>query len=273
MLGETPAPRDRLMVLVPCLNEEHNIANTVAEIQRVGATLPVEFEVHLIDDGSTDGTRAEIERLCRDHGCTATYNATNLGVGRSLLQAYARIPVGTWITIMPGDNEIEFASIRDFLAVRGDYDVILGYLQNPIIRPLGRRLVSFTYTRLVKTLYGFPFRYLNGMKLFRVDAFKGIEVRASGHAFNSELLAKAILRDPRLRIGEAPFIARGRAAGASKAIRPRSVLQAIREVGAGMRLVSRYRDEVIAAGRDRDDADQPDDATTTPAARTRSSGA
>jgi glycosyltransferase involved in cell wall biosynthesis len=267
------APRDRMMVLVPCLNEEHNIATTVAEIQAVGQTLPVDVEVHLIDDGSTDGTRGEIERLCRDHGCTATFNAKNKGVGRSLLDAYDRIPAGTWVTIMPGDNEIQFSSIADFVAMRDQYDIILGYLQNPIIRPLGRRLVSFGYTKLVKTLYGFPFRYLNGMKLFRVDAFKGIEVRASGHAFNSELLAKAMLRNPRLRIGEAPFIARGRATGASKAIRPRSVIQALREVGAGMRLVAAYRDEVIAAGAADDDApaDQTADENTD-AARTKSSG-
>jgi hypothetical protein len=99
--------------------------------------------------------------------------------------------------------------------------------------------------RTVQILYGFSFRYLNGMKLFRAHVFQGIDVEASGHAFNSELLAKAILRNPSLRIGETPFVARGRATGNSKAIRLSAVAQAVAEVGRGWRSVARFRDRVI----------------------------
>jgi glycosyltransferase involved in cell wall biosynthesis len=205
--------------------------------------------VVLIDDGSTDATRARMEELCDRHpGCSLVVNPSNLGVGRSVLRAYSRVPPGGWVTAVPGDNELDFSSIDAFLAMRAEYDVILGYLQNPVIRTLSRRLASFAFGKVIKTLYGFPWRYLNGLKLYRVDAFRDLEIVSGGHAFVAELLAKAQLRQPHLRIGEAPFVARGRARGNSKAIRPGSVLRAIRDVFSGMRSVTEYRRRLIRGG-------------------------
>ncbi len=235
---------DTLVVVVPCYNEEANVEQTVAAIRSVASELPLRVDVLLIDDGSSDGTKTKIADLCERYGYSAMYNEENRGVGWSLLEAYKRIDPNHWVTIMPGDNEIDFASIKDFVAMRSDFDLILGYLQNPVIRPLGRRLFSVAYMRTVQILYGFAFRYLNGMKLFRAGVFQGIDVEASGHAFNSELIAKAILRNPSLRIGEAPFVARGRATGNSKAIRPSAIAQSVVEVGRGWRSVGRYRERV-----------------------------
>ena len=239
------APSDEtLVVVVPCYNEEANIEQTVQSIRLVASELPLRVDVLLIDDGSSDGTKREIAELCERYGYSAMYNERNRGVGRSLLEAYKQIDPAHWVTIMPGDNEIDFASIKGFVQARHNFDVILGYLQNPVIRPLRRRLFSVAYMRTVQILYGFSFRYLNGMKLFRAHVFQEIDVEASGHAFNSELLAKAILRCPSLRVGEAPFVARGRATGSSKAIRPSAVAQSVVEVGRGWRSVGQFRDKV-----------------------------
>ena len=241
---ERPRADETLVVIVPCYNEEANVEQTVHTIRAVAEELPLNVDVFLIDDGSTDKTADRIEQLCDRYEYSAMYNKKNRGVGWSLLQVYKRLDPDNWVTIMPGDNEIEFASIKHFVAERDEYDLILGYLQNPVIRPLGRRLFSVAYMRTVRILYGFPFKYLNGMKLFKARVFQGIEVEASGHAFNSELLAKAILRNPALRIGEAPFIAKGRATGSSKAIRPSAVVQSVVEVGRGWRSVAEFRTKV-----------------------------
>ena len=238
-------PNDEtLVVVVPCYNEEANVEQTVQAVRSVASELPLKVDVLLIDDGSSDGTKTKIASLCDTYGYSAMYNEENRGVGWSLMEAYKRIDKDHWVTIMPGDNEIEFASIKGFVTMRDDFDLILGYLQNPVIRTLGRRLFSVAYMRTVQVLYGFSFRYLNGMKLFRARVFQGVDVEASGHAFNSELIAKAILRDPALRIGEAPFVARGRATGNSKAIRPSAVAQSVLEVGRGWRSVAQYRERV-----------------------------
>lgn len=242
----TDSDQETLTVIIPCLNEERAIARTVAEVRAVAGRLPLRTEILLVDDGSTDGTRREIERLCREHGeCRAIYHDAPRGVGATVLEALAGIDPRSWVTGIPGDNEFEFDSILKFIELRHEYDLILGFYANPIIRTAERRLASFCFMKIVGTLYGFPYRYLNGMKLFRAEIFQGLEVVSGGHAFIAELLAKAILRNPDIRVGQAPFKARGRAHGTSKAIRPRSVLRAIREVYAGRRSVAVYRERVI----------------------------
>ena len=247
------ADTERLTVIVPCFNEAGLVEETVAAIWAAAPALPVEVEVLLVDDGSTDDTAAGMARLCDRYPRTRMRrNPRNLGLGRSVLGAYADVAPGSWVTVIPGDNEFVFASVARLLEVRDRFDLVLGYLHNPVIRPLGRRLASSAFMGVSRFLYGFPYRYLNGMKLYRVEVFQGIDVISSGHAFNAELLAKALLRNPDLRIGEAPFVARGRSNGSSKAIRPRSVLRAVREVAAGHRSVGRYRNLVI--GQD-DDAE------------------
>lgn len=243
----TPADdRELLNVVIPCFNEEAGIGPTVESILTHAETLPVDVRIFMVDDGSSDGTRRKMEEIAdADERATPIFNEKNLGMGRSVLRAYEAIPAGSWVTVLPGDNELTFESIDNFLEVRDRYDLVLGYLQNPVIRPSGRRFASWCFTRVVNTLYGFPYRYLNGMKMYRLEVFKGIEVVSSGHAFMAEMIAKAQLRRPQLRIGEVPFAARGRARGQSKAIRPGSILRAIYDVYRGARSVARYRDQTI----------------------------
>ena len=220
--------REKLAVILPCHNEEGGIQNAVESIVVTAPLLEVDTEIIMVDDGSTDRTVEKMEELCdRYQNCRMHVNAKNLGVGRTVLNTYETIEDGTWVTVMPGDNEVIFKSIENHLAVRHDYDVILGYLQNNVVRTFTRRMASDAFASVVRVLYGYQYRYLNGLKLYRVEAFKGLEVISSGHAFNAELLAKALLRNPDLRIGEVPFLARGRALGRSNAFRPAAIMTAM----------------------------------------------
>lgn len=243
MSEETP---ELLTVIVPCLNEEGAVAETTAEILAVVPELPVQVRILLIDDGSTDGTWQVMQRLEAEHERVDIYqNPRNLGLGRTVMNAWTRLPQDSWATVLPGDGEIYFDSIHNFLEVRDRYDVILGYVQNPVQRTMDRRIASTAFLRVVSALYGFRHQYLNGMKMYRVGALVGIEVSSSGHAFNAELLAKALLRNPKLRIGEVPFVWRGRSAGESKAFKPRSIFKAMVEVWQGVKEVDRYREKVL----------------------------
>ena len=221
---------------------------TVEEVLDHAEALPMSLEVVVIDDGSTDGTRQVMQQLCaEDPRVRMIAHDENRGLGRCVTDAYETIEDGTWVTVFPGDSEFVFPeSIDNLLAAREGHDVVLGYLYNSVVRKLGRRVASEAFLKLTKTLYGFRWRALNGMKLYRVEAFKGIHVVSGGHAYVAELLAKAQLRRPELRITEAPFISRGRSMGNSHAIKPRSVLRAVHETYRGAQDVERYRGEMVA---------------------------
>ena len=242
-------PRELLTVIVPCLNEAGNVEQVVADVLEQAPSIPMELQILLVDDGSTDGTPDIMHQLAAAHpNVRVRINPSNMGVGRTVMGAYAEIPDHSWVTVIPGDNEFYFSSIHHFLPHAADHDVIVGYVQNPVIRTFSRRMASFGFLKTVSTLYGFRFRYLNGMKLYKVSVFKGIEVVSGGHAYNAELMAKAVLRDPNLRMTEASFVVRGRSLGNSKAIRPESVVRALKEVYQGFQSVSEYREVMTKPG-------------------------
>lgn len=237
---------ERLVVLVPCFNEQANIVATMEAIAATEPTLDLPLEVIMIDDGSTDRTRERMQECARRFGFSRIrVNEENLGLGRSVMQTYDELEADDWVTVLPGDNEIAFRSIRNLLRIRADYDIVLGYLQNPVIRPLRRRVASFAFSQVIKALYGFPYRYLNGLKLYRVRCFRGLQVLSTGHAYVAELLAKAVLREPSIRIGEAPFVARGRRTGVSKAFSPQLVVEAVWETFRAKQSVDEFRERVI----------------------------
>jgi len=238
---------EELTVIIPCKNEAQNVEDALVAVFSVIPDLNLHTNILLVNDGSTDETESVMQKLCAKYpSCRLITNKKNLGLGRTVINCYNHIPDDHWVTVFPGDNELVFGSIRNLLNCRKEYDLILGYFQNPIIRTGMRRLASAIFTFVVKIIYGYPYQYLNGMKLYKVKIFKGIEVVSSGHAFNAELLAKAILRNPNLRIGEAPFIARGRSSGSTKAFRLKSVLTAVRDIVIGYKSVSAYRNVVIS---------------------------
>lgn len=242
---------ETLTVIVPCLNEETTVQRTADSIFELAPSLPVEVEILFIDDGSTDRTLERMEAYAAEHGgCKIMANEQNLGLGRSILKAYERLPADHWATVLPGDNELIFESVKNFLAIRDDYELILGYLKNSVIRPFSRRLASESFTAIANFLYGFSFRYFNGMKLYKIGVFKGIDVEANGHAFNPELIAKAVLRNPDLRIGEAPFLTKGRKHGDSKAFTMSAVVEALVDVYNGHRSVQSFREQIIEQQRE-----------------------
>ncbi|WP_196138487.1 glycosyltransferase family 2 protein [Aliikangiella sp. G2MR2-5] len=240
--------KEHIYILIPCLNEERNIESTVKSVMNTMLTLVDElnFTIILIDDGSTDGTLLKMEQLKEENSyCKVIKNHRNLGLGRTVLNTINELPDEAWVTVTPGDNEFIFDSLRNHLKVRNEYDLILGYVDNELIRPLIRRLASSMFTKTIQFLYGFHFRYINGFKLYRAHVFKDIEIISSGHAFNAELIAKAKLRNPFIRIGESPFLARGRNTGNSKAFSVKSIFRAISEVFRGYRSVNQFRKKVI----------------------------
>jgi dolichol-phosphate mannosyltransferase len=111
----TPHPYDgRLSVVVPVRNEAENIEPLAREIADALAKLPA-FEIVYVDDGSDDGTRAELERMracipelrCVRHARSCGQSAAILTGVRS-----ARHP---WIATLDGDGQNDPADLPRLL--------------------------------------------------------------------------------------------------------------------------------------------------------------
>lgn len=92
--GEAAAPAPvRVSLVVPCYNEERTLAYLANTLESVRRSLAGRYalEVVFVDDGSTDGTRAQLARHFggRDD-CVVVHHAVNRGVGQAILTGAAR---------------------------------------------------------------------------------------------------------------------------------------------------------------------------------------
>ena len=74
-----------LSIVVPAYNEEGALAATVKRIRAALSELPMRFEIIVVDDGSTDGTRTAAELS----GAVVLSSADNGGYGSALKRGIA----------------------------------------------------------------------------------------------------------------------------------------------------------------------------------------
>lgn len=100
------------LVLVPAYNEEHSLAATLSNLD----SLPEEFEVLVVDDGSADATAAVAEQAARDssHAMHVLSLPTNCGIGATVQTGYLfALSEGSfrYVVQFDGDGQHDAASI------------------------------------------------------------------------------------------------------------------------------------------------------------------
>ncbi len=132
----------RLVVQVPCLNEEDTLAVVLESIPKRIAGID-EIIVLIIDDGSTDRT----VEVARQHGVTHfVRHARNRGLGRSFHDGVQRaLELGADIIVnTDGDNQYPQARIADLVQpiLRGEADVVIADRQVHLVEHFSRGKVA-----------------------------------------------------------------------------------------------------------------------------------
>ena len=92
----------RLTVVIPVYNEVHTILSLIERVQEV----PVDKEIVLVDDHSTDGTRALLERTVFPANVRVLYHERNQGKGAALRTGFAAA-TGDVVIIQDADLEYD----------------------------------------------------------------------------------------------------------------------------------------------------------------------
>ena len=113
----------KLSVLIPVYNE----ARTIDEVLRQVAAVPVEKEILVVDDGSTDGTREILSRWDGRDGVRVILHPGNLGKGRAVRTAMEAAR-GDILVIQDADLEYDPAEYPRLLRPidAGRADVVYG---------------------------------------------------------------------------------------------------------------------------------------------------
>ena len=109
--------RPPVTILLPAYNEEQSIASTIQCIKQ----LHPDFEILVIDDGSTDGTMQK----AMDAGANVWPHPYNIGNGAAI-KTELRIASGEWIIMMDADGQHNPKDIARLLEHKDKYDMVVG---------------------------------------------------------------------------------------------------------------------------------------------------
>jgi glycosyltransferase involved in cell wall biosynthesis len=199
-----------LTVIMPVFNERSTVALAIEAVHAAG--IPAEFELLVVDDGSTDGT-GEILRDGRwPEGVRLLRHERNRGKGAAIRTALTEAR-GRFTTIMDADLEYEPADIA----------LLLDPLRDGVARAVfGTRAFrshsafSFWYVmgnRAVTLVANLVYNswisdMMTGQKAIETSLFRSLELRERGFAIEAEITAR--LLGTGVRIYEVPIEYRAR---------------------------------------------------------------
>ncbi|HET7435122.1 MAG TPA: glycosyltransferase [Thermoanaerobaculia bacterium] len=207
-MTDTAAPL--LSVIVPCYNERA----TVAELLRRVLAVPIDKEVIVVDDQSTDGSRGVVAELARQHGeIRQLLQPENQGKGAAIRRGIAEAR-GQIVLIQDADLEYDPDEYPKLIQpiVDGHADVVFGSR----FEGYPRRVMLFWH-RMGNTFLTFLSNMVTNLdltdmetcyKVFRREVIQSIKLESNRFGIEPELTAKVAKRG--YRIYEVPISYYGR---------------------------------------------------------------
>jgi dolichol-phosphate mannosyltransferase len=201
-----------LSLIIPALNEREALPGLIAEIEQACAGTGLEWEIVVIDDGSTDGTFAEIAELSRENPRVGVVRLRrNFGKSVALASGF-QMTRGEIVITMDGDGQDDPADIPRMLeALEQGSDLVSGWKRDRQ-DPFSRRLASKIFNWFTARVTGVDMHDMNcGFKAYRGECARSIEVYGEMHRF-----LPAFAAQQGWRVSEIPVNHRARQHGTSR---------------------------------------------------------
>jgi glycosyltransferase involved in cell wall biosynthesis len=230
-----------ISIFFPAFNDEKNIASLVQNALNVLPTLTPDYEVIVVNDGSTDNTAAvlrEMERLSPN--VKVVHHPRNMGYGAALRTGFDHASKEL-VFYTDGDGQYDVREIATlYPLMRDGVDVVNGYkIERADARR--RKVAGAIYNRTARLLFRLPIRDVDcDFRLLRQSALRKIELTASSGVICVELVRK--LHAARCVFVETPVHHYSRLHGRSQFFTPHRVARtALDFFGLWLKLVASRR--------------------------------
>jgi len=220
-----------ITVAMPAYNEAENIEAMVADVIEVMDTLTDDYEVIVVDDGSSDGTGQVVESLERRYPqVRLVSHEVNQGYGAAVFSGLINARKEL-VFFTDSDRQFDLREIEKLLAHIDKADLVVGF-RTPRRDPFMRRLNGWGWSALVTLLFGYTARDIDcAFKLMRREVIERVKdkVESRGATFSAEFLVRA--KQAGFRIREVAIHGhRPRVAGSPTGARPDVIIRAFKEL-------------------------------------------
>jgi glycosyltransferase involved in cell wall biosynthesis len=223
-----PKMNTSISAFFPVLNEEGTVRKLTCDLIKVLSSHFEDYEVIIVNDGSTDGTGQIVEELCREnHGhVKAIHHDKSQGYGNALRAGFAAA-ARDLVFYTDGDYQFDMNDLHEVLPAIEGYDLVVGYRRDRQ-DPKYRLMLSKGYNLLVHFLFGLHLKDIDcSFKLFKQSALKTITIDAEGYFIDTEIMVKA--KKQGLKIKEIGVRHLPRTSGKSK-VRLRHIFVTLQEI-------------------------------------------
>ncbi len=197
----------KITILMPAFNEEHHISQGIKGIVNLVSKLGYDYEVIIIDDGSTDNTRNVAKKEANNPHVRVIGYKQNRGKGNAIMYGLQHSK-GDYVVFWDSDWDIEPLEFKDYIIALEHADIVIGSKRHPeslVESPFLRKFLSYGFNLLIRLALGIKITDTQtGFKVFRRERLEQIInlMSVTRYAFDAELLVIAELL--KLQIIELP---------------------------------------------------------------------
>lgn len=148
-------------ILLPAYNEEQSIGSTIKKLK----DLYPDFEVLVVDDGSTDNTM----EIAVEAGANVWPHPYNIGNGAAI-KTGLRVAKGEWIIMMDADGQHAPEDISRILEHKEKYDMVVGARSSSSETALHRDIANKAYNWFASYVTSFKVEDLtSGFRMIKVE--------------------------------------------------------------------------------------------------------
>jgi glycosyltransferase involved in cell wall biosynthesis len=175
-----------LSIIIPFLNEEESLPELIEWIERVVQKNGYQYEVILIDDGSTDDSWKKVcEARQKNPHIKGIKLQRNYGKSAALNEGF-KAAQGDFVMTMDADLQDSPEEIPELMQMirDGQYDIVSGWKKKRYDNALTKNLPSKLYNYVTGRMSGVKLHDMNcGLKIYRKKVIKSIEVYSEMHRY------------------------------------------------------------------------------------------
>jgi len=178
-------------IILPIYNESDSIGNLIISSLDILRPIFTNFEMILVNDGSTDHTGEIIDGLAIKYkNLKVIHHECNLNYGSAIRSGFAKAqyPIAVF---MDSDSQFDISQINKLFEFADTHEIVTGIRKKRMDSSL-RVLLGYLYNWVTCKMFNIPLQEVScGFKLFQRERVNALELKSKSGFINVEIFVKA----------------------------------------------------------------------------------